>query len=264
MGLDTKWRRLPEEPASDRLVEELRADILAGRFPVDERIAEDAIARNRGLSRTPVRHALRALELEGLLHRQPRRGYRVRSYTIDEVADAIEVRGELEAMAARIQAEAGWTAGTRDRLVSLATEGAKLAGAAKLGRDIQIRWAALNLEFHDALVGGTGKMGLMQTYELLKRMPLVSPRAMLFERHAGEKSRRQLNAAQADHERLIKAIDERKGQRAAEIMRDHAIRSGEAKRENAEALLANRLVVGELGAALVRNSARDDVAERKK
>lgn len=261
MGLDTKWvRRPPAAPASDRLVEELRADILAGRFPVEGRIAEDAIARNLGLSRTPIRHALRALELEGLLHRQPRRGYRVRSYTIEEVADAIEVRGELEAMAARIQAEAGWTSGTRERLAALGWEGAAIA-AGKLERDSQIRWAALNLEFHDALVLGTAKVGLIHAYEQLKRMPLVSPRAMLFERIAGERSHRQLSAAQADHERVIKAIDERKGQRAAEIMRDHAIRSGEAKRENADALLANQLVVGELGAALVRIGSRAGLPE---
>src|SRR5688500_13000545 len=107
--LDTK---LPEDqlsdPTSDRLVGLIRADILAGRFAQDSRVAEEMIAKERGVSRTPVRHALRALEQEGLLRRLPRRGYRVRSYTISEIADAIEVRGELEAMAARIHAEAGW------------------------------------------------------------------------------------------------------------------------------------------------------------
>src|SRR5262245_19433349 len=99
--LDTKWSdERASDPASDRLVALLRADILAGRFAQDSRVVEETIARERGVSRTPVRHALRALEQEGLLHRLPRRGYRVRSYTISEIADAIEVRGELEAMAA--------------------------------------------------------------------------------------------------------------------------------------------------------------------
>lgn len=240
------------EPTSDKLVEGLRADILAGRFPPDQRIAEDSVARARGVSRTPVRHALRALEQEGLVHRFPRRGYRVRSFSIDEIADAIEVRGELEAMAARLQAEVGWYGSTRQLLVEISAEGRALADAAKLTSDVQLRWATLNLAFHDALVQGTGKAGLMHAYEQLKRMPLVSPRAMLFERKAIERSRRQLAAAQSDHERVIKAIDERKGQRAAEIMRDHAIRSGDAKRENAQALLSNEMIVAELGAALIK------------
>lgn len=107
--LDTKWLDdQSSDPTSDRLVALLRADILAGRFAQDSRVVEETIAKERGVSRTPVRHALRALEQGGLLHRLPRRGYRIRSYTISEIADAIEVRGEFEAMAARIHAEAGW------------------------------------------------------------------------------------------------------------------------------------------------------------
>lgn len=254
--LDTKGL---EDPTSDRLVALLRADILTGRFVQDSRVIEETIAKERGVSRTPVRHALRALEQEGLLHRLPRRGYRVRSYTIGEVADAIEVRGELEAMAARIHAEAGWLGDTRTTLIALADEGTSLVGRKELTSEVRLRWAALNLEFHDALVLGTGKVGLAHAYEHLKRIPLVSPRAMLFEKEIGPRTREQLAVAQLDHDRLITAIDERKGQRASEIMRDHAIRSGDAKRRNVEGILTQRLVLADLGVALLR---RDDVDAR--
>lgn len=252
-SLDTK---LPDrrhlDPTSDRLVAVLRADILNGRFAQDSRVGEEAIARERGVSRTPVRHALRALEQEGLLYRLPRRGYRVRSYTMSEIADAIEVRGELEAMAARIHAEAGWIGETRSTLATLSDEGVLLVKRENLTTEVRIRWAALNLQFHDALVIGTGKVGLAHAYEHLKQIPLVSPRAMVFEREIGTRTREQLAAAQLDHDRLIAAIDARKGQRASEIMRDHAIKSGDAKRKNVNGILAQELVVSDLGVALLK------------
>jgi GntR family transcriptional regulator, vanillate catabolism transcriptional regulator len=251
-SLDTKWPDDASDPTSDRLVALLRADILAGRFAPDSRVVEETIARARGVSRTPVRHALRALELEGLLHRLPRRGYRVRSYTIGEIADAIEVRGELEAMAARVHSEAGWRGETRGILSALNAEGTSLVRSESLTSEIRLRWAALNLAFHDALVLGTGNVGLALAYEQLKRMPLVSPRAMVFEKQIGARTRAQLTAAQHDHDRLIEAIDARKGQRAAEIMRDHAIKSGDAKRNNVEGILAQQLVLADLGVALLR------------
>ena len=257
--LDTKWSdERASDPTSDRLVALLRADILAGRFAQDSRVVEEMIARERGVSRTPVRHALRALEQEGLLHRLPRRGYRVRSYTISEIADAIEVRGELEAMAARIHAETGWVGETRKILDALSTEGASLVGRETLTSEVRTRWAALNLEFHDALVLGTGKVGLAHAYEHLKRMPLVSPRAMVFEKEIGVRTREQLAAAQLDHERLIAAIDARKGQRASEIMRDHAIKSGDAKRKNMNGILAQQLILGDPGVALLRRDSEPD------
>jgi GntR family transcriptional regulator, vanillate catabolism transcriptional regulator len=252
-SLDTKLLdEQTSDPTSDRLVALVRADILAGRFAQDSRVAEEAIAKERGVSRTPVRHALRALEQEGLLHRLPRRGYRVRSYTIGEIADAIEVRGELEAMAARIHAEAGWLGHTRRILTALNDEGTSLVRHEDLTSDVRTRWAALNLEFHDALVLGTGKVGLAHAYEHLKRMPLVSPQAMVFEKEVGTRTREQLAAAQLDHDRLIAAIDARKGQRASEIMRDHAIKSGDAKRKNVDGILAQQLILGDLGVALLR------------
>lgn len=251
--MDTKSSQARNlDPASDRLVAVLRADILNGHFAQNSRVVEEAIARERKVSRTPIRHALRALEQEGLLNRIPRRGYRVRSYTMNEIADAIEVRGELEAMAARIHAEAGWIGKTRTILIALIDEGASLIRRENLTGDVRMRWATLNLEFHDALVIGTGNGGLAHAYEHLKRIPLVSPQAMVFEREISARTREQLAAAQADHDRLIAAIDARKGQRASEIMRDHAIKSSDAKRKNVNGILAQQLVVGDLGIALLK------------
>jgi DNA-binding FadR family transcriptional regulator len=101
-------------------------------------------------------------------------------------------------------------------------------------------------------VHGTGNVGLIAAYEQLKKIPLVSPRAVVFEPVDSALSLRQITAAEADHDQMIEAIDQRRGQRAAEVMRAHGIRSGDTKRKNAAALLADELLVGDLGAALVR------------
>jgi len=250
--LDTIGPEKPSrDPAGDQLVDSLRTDILAGRYARDSRLVEEAVARDRGLSRTPVRHALRSLEQEGLLSRLPRRGYRVRSFTIDEVADAIEVRGELEAVAARLLAERGWPPRLRQTLTEIAARGGALLERSRLSEESQLEWAALNLAFHDALVHATANVGLETAYESVKRIPLVSPRAILFAREDDARSRGQIAAAQADHHRLILAIDERKGQRAAEIARDHAIRSGDTKRQNFDAVVEKRWMIADLGAALI-------------
>jgi GntR family transcriptional regulator of vanillate catabolism len=241
-----------DAPTGDRLVSDLRQAILSGAFAQESRVVEETIARERGLSRTPVRHALRALELEGLLSREPRRGYRVRSFTIDEVADAIEVRAEVEAMAARLHAERGWIGATRARVFDLADKGRALTRSGMLSDADRLAWADLNLAFHDTLVHGTGNVGLIAAYEQLKKIPLVSPRAVVFEPVDSALSLRQITAAEADHDQMIEAIDQRRGQRAAEVMRAHGIRSGDTKRKNAAALLADELLVGDLGAALVR------------
>jgi GntR family transcriptional regulator of vanillate catabolism len=240
-----------ELPAIDRVVDDLRALVLAGRFAADSRLGEEAAAEALGVSRTPVRYALATLEQEGLLRRLPRRGYRVRSFTIAEVTDAIEVRGELEGMAARQLAERGLPERILADIETLVRESEAIVGKKQLIHADRQSWADLNLQFHDHLVHATGNVGLITAYEQVKRIPLVSPRAMLFDTGNIELSRAQLTRAQDDHARVMDAIRARRSQRAGEIMRDHSIRSGDNKRRNFHAVLSNEMLVADLGAALI-------------
>src|SRR5688572_30195727 len=89
----------------------LREMILAGELPAGERIAELAIVERLGVSRTPIRAALMRLEQEGLLEGLPNGGYAVRTFSERDVADAIELRGTIEGLAARLAAERGVAAG---------------------------------------------------------------------------------------------------------------------------------------------------------
>jgi DNA-binding GntR family transcriptional regulator len=85
----------------------LRELILSGDLEAGERIAELAIVERLGMSRTPIRAALMRLEQEGLLEKFPGGGYKVRTFSERDVADAIEMRGTVEGLAARLAAERG-------------------------------------------------------------------------------------------------------------------------------------------------------------
>jgi DNA-binding GntR family transcriptional regulator len=89
---------------ADAAYAELRAAILAGRLTPGATIVETEIASLLHVSRTPVREALRRLELEGYLEREPGGRLSVHSYTDREIRDLFLVRGLLEGYAARLAA----------------------------------------------------------------------------------------------------------------------------------------------------------------
>ena len=90
-----------------RALAALRARILGGALPGGTRLFEVALAEDLQVSRTPVREALSRLADEGLLERMPHGGFVVRSFSVGDVIDAIELRGLLEGAAARLAAERG-------------------------------------------------------------------------------------------------------------------------------------------------------------
>src|SRR4051812_11756610 len=105
--------RIPVSPAEEggsqavKAQLRLREMILAGELAGGARIAELAIVERLGVSRTPIRSALMRLEQEGLLEALPNGGYAVRTFSERDVADAIELRGTVEGLAARLAAERG-------------------------------------------------------------------------------------------------------------------------------------------------------------
>jgi GntR family transcriptional regulator, vanillate catabolism transcriptional regulator len=104
----------------------LRELILAGELDPGARLIEIPLAKRLGVSRTPLRLALGDLEKEGLLERLPTRGYKVGEIPMEQVANAIDVRGVLEGMAARIIAEQGVDAATLCELECCLVEGREL------------------------------------------------------------------------------------------------------------------------------------------
>ena len=208
----------------------LRRDILSGCHAADGKLGEVPLAATLGVSRTLVRLALAELEREGLVRRAPGRGYRVRSFTLDEVADAIDVRGELEGMAARLCAERGLGASDCAVLAALLEE---MDGAIEMDvREIgaQTRWGALNGRFHAGLVRACGNTVIADTIAQVSRIPLVAATAIVFETIDRKAMTARLRRSHVEHRDVFEAVVARQGGRAEAIMREHARRSAANKR----------------------------------
>lgn len=90
--------------AAPRAYAALQSDIITGRLQGGHPLVEDTLAQRYGVSRTPIREALRRLEHDGLVHRSSR-GYEIRRYTAEELYELYETRTLLEGFAARRAAE---------------------------------------------------------------------------------------------------------------------------------------------------------------
>ncbi len=95
----TGFDRHASEPLSETVTRYLRDAILEGRLRAGARIRQEAIARELGTSRIPVREALHQLENEGLIHLVPRSGARVARLDFEESAEVYRIREELEPLA---------------------------------------------------------------------------------------------------------------------------------------------------------------------
>lgn len=93
------------KPLRDVVFENLREAILEGRLKPGQRLMEVQLAEQLGVSRTPVREAIRKLELEGLVVMLPRKGAYVANVSLKDVIDVLEIRASLEGLAASLAAE---------------------------------------------------------------------------------------------------------------------------------------------------------------
>lgn len=92
-------------PLREVVFNTLRQAIIQGEFQPGERLLEITIAKKLGVSRTPVREAIRMLELEGLVVMIPRRGAEVAKITVKDLKDALEVRMAIEALSVKLACE---------------------------------------------------------------------------------------------------------------------------------------------------------------
>ena len=93
------------KPLRDVVFENLRGAIVEGKLKPGQRLMEVQLAEQLGVSRTPVREAIRKLELEGLVVMLPRKGAYVVNMSLKDVVDVLEIRASLEGLAASLSAE---------------------------------------------------------------------------------------------------------------------------------------------------------------
>jgi GntR family transcriptional regulator of vanillate catabolism len=213
---------MPRMKPGQRVMMALRKMIASGEIKSGERIAEIPTAVALGVSRMPVRTALRTLEQEGLVVRLGARGYAARGVSSAGIRDAIEVRGVLEGFAARRLAERGMAPETRARLASLIEEGEALFAAGRLGADDLDRYGVYNLAFHDTLVAAAGNAAVEAALARNSFEPFAGAGAMALDVADLVTEYEHLLAAHRQHQTVFDAIERGDADAAERIMRDHA------------------------------------------
>ncbi len=227
----------------------LREMIVGGELKPGTRIAELALAERLGASRTPIRMALVRLQEEGLLTPLPGGGFTVKDFSESDIHDAIELRGTLEGLAARMAAERGvgavLIAEARDcleRIDALLAEPA-LSEASFTG------YVEQNGRFHALLAEMAGSDLVARQIERATMLPFASPNGFVLVQATGARARDTLVVAQAQHRAVVDAIVRREGARAEALMREHA-RIAHANLR--DALQSHRMLQMVPGANLIR------------
>ncbi len=169
------------ETTQQAIVQTLREKILAGELAPGQRLVEAQIAQWLGVSRTPLRYALSVLSSEALLERSGARGYVVRRFSVQDVLNAIDVRGTLEGLAARTVAERRVDAGLETSLQECLREGDAIFSAGCLGEGDETRYAAMNGRFHELIVDAAQNSAISAALSLNDKIPFVSPSTVVFD-----------------------------------------------------------------------------------
>lgn len=178
-------------PLRDLVAQEIRRAILDGRYKPGERLVEDRLARDFGVSRNPVREALRALASEGLIEVTARRGAAVAALGPQAAHEMVEVRAALEGLNARLAARRRDTV-TLARLQDVLRRGAE---SARSGRpDRLVEW---NGRFHDALAaaGSNKVLGDLMRSLRERTSPFFAPMG-----------RSRAEQSWAEHAEILKAV----------------------------------------------------------
>lgn len=143
-------------PLRDVVFNTLRKAILTGELKPGERLMEIHLANRLGVSRTPIREAIRKLELEGLVIMIPRRGAEVAQITEKSLKDVLEVRRALDALCVELACERI----TEEGKVKLREACSEFEKATKTGDVTAI--AEADVALHDIIVEATGNARLIQ------------------------------------------------------------------------------------------------------
>lgn len=205
---------------SQRALMGVRDLIVSGDIRPGARLSEVGLAEKLGLSRTPLRAALARLGQEGLVDTIPSGGYAVRSFTREDVIDAIELRGVLEGTAVRLAAERGVAPARLAEIQRLLNElDVALRGEVE---DMDFdRYVDLNASFHE-LLWGLASQTIRREIERVTSLPFASPSAFLNKQADVPTFRRSLYGAQSQHRAMATAIELREGARAEALAREHA------------------------------------------
>ncbi len=216
------------ESIDTELAARIRSDIVHGAYAEGERLSEADLCETHGVSRTPVRLALRLLEREGIILRGKGRGYKVQPPTVADILQAVQVRGHLESLAARLMAQ---SPGKTSRLPALADAIHTIAELVDLGRldePIIRQMQAANKIFHTTILEACGNDYIGFTCRQISHLPMLAAGSMVFDRAVRdtpdqlERGLLRLRIGNAQHQVIFEAIEHGDAVRAEGMMREHS------------------------------------------
>lgn len=195
-------------PLRDVVFNTLRQGILKGELEPGERLMEVQLAERLGVSRTPIREAIRKLELEGLVIMIPRKGAEVAKISEKNLIDVLEVRRALEELTSELACER-----ITDEYVAKLKHASFAFKASINDTDLTVI-AQKDEEFHDVIYESTGNQKLVQMINNLREQMY---RYRLEYIKDGEKR----EAIAAEHQEIVKALEARDEKMAKKLVREH-------------------------------------------
>jgi DNA-binding GntR family transcriptional regulator len=203
-----------EHPSlGQRVADELRRSILTNRRRPGDRLVEDRLSEELGVSRIPIREALRALAAEGLVEVQPRRGASVADVSPEVARDLVEVRATLEGLNARLAAR-HHDPEIIAELRKVLTAGNKAARSRNV--DDLVR---LNGEFHDKLAEAGRNTILWDIMRTLRERT-----ALVFATNTARRARQDWD----EHSKILAAVIDGNEKLASELATHHVHRAAQA------------------------------------
>ncbi|PRZ39688.1 GntR family transcriptional regulator [Antricoccus suffuscus] len=203
--------------STDRVLTELQKSIITGAIPIGTWLRHSALAKDYGVSRTPVREALRVLAAQGVVTIVPNRGARVNGPSSRDIRELGEVRSELQGLAAELAAERINDAQLSRMHHAWDAFRCSLDTVERTDRhDLADMWGDANEDFHSVIVEAAGNHQLSLTLmDLHRRMP----RNLSFGAYAGNTHLLRKNLA--EHDRIGQAIADHDASTARRLMAAH-------------------------------------------
>lgn len=195
-------------PLRDVVFNTLRKAILTGQLKPGERLMEVHLANRLGVSRTPIREAIRKLELEGLVIMIPRRGAEVAQITEKSLKDVLEVRRALDALSVELACDR-----ISEEEIKELKEACRVFEQATKGKDAAVI-AKADVSLHDIIVRATGNQRLQQLVNNLSEQ-------MYRYRFVYIKDESQHEKLITEHQMIYESIEKRDKKQAAEAARLH-------------------------------------------
>jgi DNA-binding GntR family transcriptional regulator len=228
---------------SPKLIEELadriHAKILSGDYPPGTRLKQEILAQAFDVSRTPIREALSRLEAKGIVSQAQRRSAVVKSPSSRDISEMYQVRAELEGLAAQLAAR--WI--TDRQLIDLRIAHDAFSEAVRLFRSTRLadkpgpgveqsntafeetskRWLEMNSSFHKTICDASNNRFLART---IQEIMSGYARSIMIASTVGMNSYR-IDTTVNQHERILKALEEREPVKARRAMTEHILEGGE-------------------------------------